>query len=87
MLSEEKSPEAKILFTNQRSPAEHGSTAPSRGLPHTPSLLMVADCQLPPMLLWQNRFLHYKLVKNKGLIRGSRTKFPKTATFGREGSV
>ena len=37
ILSEEKEHEAKILFINQRLSAEHVSTAPSRGLPHTPS--------------------------------------------------
>ena len=37
ILSEEKEHEAKIFFTNLRSPAEHGSAAPSRCLPQTPS--------------------------------------------------
>jgi hypothetical protein len=37
ILSEEKEYETKILFTNQRPPAELVSTAFSRGLPHTSS--------------------------------------------------
>ena len=37
--------EAKILFTNQRPPAEHVSTAISRSLPIPPALLVVADLQ------------------------------------------
>ena len=34
----------KILFKNQRSPAEVAQ-APSRGHPHTPAQLVVADCR------------------------------------------